>query len=97
MLLIDCPYCGARPEVEFRCGGEAHLVRPDPATADDAAWGEYLYRRRSPKGVHRERWLHAHGCGRWFNAVRDTASDRFLAIYLMGEGPPASSDGAEPT
>lgn len=89
MLLIDCPHCGPRPEIEFRCGGEAHLVRPDPATADDATWGAYLYRRASTKGVQRERWLHGHGCGRWFNAVRDTVTDRFQATYPIGAEPPA--------
>ena len=32
MLLIPCPWCGARPENEFRYGGEAHIARPaDPA------------------------------------------------------------------
>ena len=25
MLLIDCPHCGPRNEVEFRYGGEAHV------------------------------------------------------------------------
>src|SRR5207245_2795974 len=29
------------------------------------------------KAPHAERWLHAHGCQRWFNAVRDTVTDRF--------------------
>ncbi|HCW69882.1 MAG TPA: sarcosine oxidase subunit delta, partial [Thalassospira lucentensis] len=33
------------------------------------------------KGPHFERWRHAHGCGRFFNAVRDTVSDRFLTTY----------------
>ncbi|NNM62319.1 MAG: sarcosine oxidase subunit delta, partial [Steroidobacteraceae bacterium] len=28
MLLIPCPYCGKRPEIEFTYGGQAHLVRP---------------------------------------------------------------------
>ena len=28
MLLIDCPHCGPRAEIEFRYGGEAHMVRP---------------------------------------------------------------------
>ena len=28
MLLIACPYCGERPEIEFTYGGEAHLARP---------------------------------------------------------------------
>jgi sarcosine oxidase subunit delta len=85
MLLIACPHCGERPEIEFRCGGEAHIARPaDPAAVDDATWGEFLFYRANPKGVHAERWLHAHGCQRWFNALRDTASDRILATYAMG-------------
>ena len=89
MLLIACPYCGARPESEFRCGGEAHIARPpQPAKVDDAAWADYLYYRTNPKGVHAERWLHAHGCQRWFNALRDTASDRIVATYAMGESRP---------
>ena len=37
---------------------------------------EFLFVRTNPKGVHAERWNHAHGCQRWFNALRDTASDR---------------------
>ena len=85
MLLIACPHCGERPEIEFRCGGEAHIARPaDPGAIDDAAWAGFLFYRTNPKGVHAERWLHAHGCGRWFNALRDTVSDRILATYAMG-------------
>jgi len=78
MLLIHCPYCGARPETEFRCGGEAHIARPsDPSQLSDARWAEFLFFRTNPKGRHAERWLHIHGCQRWFNAVRDTVTDRF--------------------
>ena len=77
MLLIACPWCGARPENEFRYGGEAHIARPrDPASVDDAAWADFLYMRSNPKGMHAERWRHIHGCGRFFNCVRDTVSDR---------------------
>jgi sarcosine oxidase subunit delta len=93
MLLIDCPHCGRRPESEFRCGGEAHIARPaDPAGTDDAAWAEYLFYRKNPRGVHAERWLHAHGCRRWFNALRDTVSDRIVATYAIGEPPPAAPE-----
>jgi sarcosine oxidase subunit delta len=89
MLLVTCPYCGPRPEIEFRCGGEAHIARPDdPSTVDDAAWAEFLFVRTNPKGVHAERWHHAHGCQRWFNALRDTVSDRFIATYRIGEQRP---------
>lgn len=88
MLLITCPYCGARPELEFRCGGEAHIARPaDPSALDDDAWATFLFTRGNTKGVHAERWNHAHGCQRWFNALRDTVSDRILETYKMGEKP----------
>ena len=53
MLLIPCPYCGQRPEIEFRYGGEAHIARPaDPGAIDDEAWAEFLYMRSNPKGLH---------------------------------------------
>ncbi|TDT92619.1 heterotetrameric sarcosine oxidase delta subunit [Azorhizobium sp. AG788] len=97
MLLVTCPYCGARPEIEFHCGGEAHIARPEtPAALDDADWASYLYTRTNPKGVHAERWRHVHGCGRWFNALRNTVSDRFIATYKMGEPRPDLSP-SQPT
>ena len=89
MLLIACPWCGARPENEFHYGGEAHIARPhDPSALDDAAWADFLYMRTNPKGRHAERWRHIHGCGRFFNCVRDTVSDRVIATYKPGESPP---------
>lgn len=85
MLLIACPWCGERPELEFRHCGEAHLVRPeDPAALSDEDWAAYLYLRENPRGWHRERWRHVHGCGRFFNAVRHTLTDRFGATYAPG-------------
>jgi sarcosine oxidase subunit delta len=90
MLLIRCPVCEeARPEIEFRYAGEAHIARSgEPAGESDAAWAGYLYMRRSPKGWHRERWQHVNGCGRFFNALRHTVSDRIAATYRVGETPP---------
>jgi sarcosine oxidase, subunit delta len=91
MLLIDCPYCGERPEIEFTHGGQAHLARPArPAELDAEAWADFLYMRRNTKGVYAERWRHSRGCGRFFNALRDTTSDHFLATYRCGEAAPAS-------
>ena len=91
MLLIHCPYCRMdRPEPEFRYAGEAHIARPaDPAVLDDAQWAEFLYLRSNPRGVHAERWRHTHGCGRYFNSLRDTVSDRILATYRAGEAKPS--------
>ena len=91
MLLIHCPYCRmARPESEFRYGGEAHVARPaDPASVSDDDWAAFLYMRANTKGVHAERWRHVHGCGRFFNALRDTVSDQILKTYEAGTPRPA--------
>ena len=89
MLLIPCPICGERPETEFRYGGEAHIARAEqPAGLDDHQWVDFLYHRTNPRGLHFERWRHIHGCGRFFNCVRDTASDRIVATYKAGEPRP---------
>jgi sarcosine oxidase, subunit delta len=93
MLLIPCPWCGQRDEVEFRYGGEAHISRADPG-ADDAAWADYLYLRDNPKGVIAERWVHQAGCRRWFNLLRDTVSHRIIAVYRIGEKPPGGAQSA---
>ena len=88
MLLITCPYCGERPEIEFTYGGQAHLARPSqPAEASDQQWADYLYVRDNARGVHAERWRHVRGCGRFFNALRDTTTDQFSATYRIGERP----------
>ena len=91
MLLIECPYCGPRDEHEFTCGGEAHIVRPKhPEKLSDEEWADYLFMRTNPKGAHRERWCHAHGCRRWFNVERDTFTHKITAVYRMGEKPPGA-------
>lgn len=90
MLLIHCPYCDATlPEVEFAYAGEAHINRPaDPSALSDEEWRDYLYIRTNARGPHFERWRHLHGCGRFFNAVRDTVTDRFAMTYKAGEARP---------
>ncbi len=88
MMQLPCPWCGARDESEFICGGTTHISRPD-LSASDAVWGEYLFFRDNPKGVHCERWRHAYGCGGWFNLARNTVTHEVLAVYGMSEPPPA--------
>jgi sarcosine oxidase subunit delta len=97
MLLINCPYCGPRPEAEFANGGQAHIARPaDPMSLTDDEWAAYLYMRDNTKGLHHERWRHANGCGRFFNASRDTTTDVIKRTYRMGERPEAEHQGARP-
>lgn len=86
MLLIDCPYCGPRAEIEFRCGGQAHIVRPGPHDqVTDDSWADYLFYRTNPKGDHRERWVHSAGCGQWFNVIRSSVTHQISEVYKMGE------------
>lgn len=86
MLLIHCPYCDETlPESEFTYAGEAHIARAEkPSDLSDEQWEGYLFIRTNVRGPHYERWRHMHGCGRYFNAVRDTVSDRFLTTYKAG-------------
>ncbi len=92
MLLIACPWCGPREDGEFVYGGQAHIVRPSPSeSASDAAWGEYLFMRENPRGLHREQWCHAAGCRQWFNVERDTVSYRIERVYRCGEAPGAGA------
>ena len=87
MILIHCPYCEQTlPELEFAYAGEGHIARPvDPSGLTDAEWERYLFIRANPRGRHNERWRHVHGCGRFFNAVRDTVTDKFETTYKAGE------------
>ncbi|MEV0976222.1 sarcosine oxidase subunit delta family protein [Streptomyces sp. NPDC049915] len=89
MLLISCPWCGPRDEAEFHYGGQAHVPYPeDPAALTDEEWARYLFFRDNPKGPFAERWSHAAGCRKWFNAVRNTATNEILAVYKTGEPRP---------
>ena len=91
MLLIKCPWCGPRDQTEFSCHGEAHIARPSPPQdLSDADWGDYVFFRTNPKGLHYERWMHSYGCRKWFYIARDTACDRILGSYRVGETPPAA-------
>lgn len=93
MLLIPCPWCGPRDEIEFRCGGQSHIARPGP-DADDGAWARYLFERLNPRGAHLERWVHAYGCRRWFIVARDTLTHRIEAVRRMEESAPSPGETA---
>ena len=89
MLQIHCPYCReTREEEEFSCAGEAYIQRPpEPQSVSDQEWGDYLFFRKNPRGIHHEMWYHAVGCRRYFNVTRDTVSYQVLESYPMGSRP----------
>ncbi|ETX14340.1 sarcosine oxidase subunit delta [Roseivivax halodurans JCM 10272] len=81
MLILTCPYCGVRAdETELAPGGEAHVARHGPGASDEA-FEAYLFLRANPRGLHYERWRHAHGCGKWFHAARDTVTMGVVGTY----------------
>jgi sarcosine oxidase subunit delta len=87
MLRIPCPYCSIRDETEFVFGGPSHIARPS-SEVDNETWTKYLFYRENPIGIHYERWLHAYGCGRWFNIARDTTTHEILSVYDMSVAKP---------
>jgi sarcosine oxidase subunit delta len=88
MFFIHCPHCGEkREEEEFSFGGEAFIARPlVPEALDDAAWGDYLFNRKNPKGWHWEMWGHAAGCRKWFVVKRNTANHAIEGSWTLAEG-----------
>lgn len=96
MLLIPCPWCGAREQSEFSYGGDASGSRPRPDAPGDSgwseAWHEYVYLRSNPRGRHVEYWQHSSGCRRWFRLVRDTLTHEIAA---GGVGDPRPGEGRQ--
>ena len=89
MLIIRCPTCGdarksnsTTAERRISAAGRSRRSSPTPNGRT------ILYNRSNPKGLHAERWRHLHGCGRFFNAVRDTASDVILTTYRLDDPKP---------
>ncbi len=80
MLLIDCPFCGARDEREFFQGGPDFGPRPDdPGSLDDQSWIDQLTVPHNPLGQVWEWWCHERGCGEWFLVVRDTRTNEIIS------------------
>ena len=82
-------------------GGSPRHGHTSGSGSDDAAWADYLYMRTNAKGLFAERWVHQHGCRRWFNLLRDTTTHRIVSVYKIGEKPPlgsapAGSHGGDP-
>ena len=88
MLNIKCPNCGLRDEIEFSCGGEAHITRPiSNDKLSDKEWSEYLFSSYNPKGFFIERWVHSAGCRQWFNMVRNTITNEIYEVYNVDSSP----------
>jgi methylglutamate dehydrogenase subunit B len=87
MLLIQCPWCGARDQVEFTYAGDATVQRPPPE-AGEAAFVEYVYLRDNPRGLHRELWQHTGGCRRFLTVERNTLTHEISGTAAPREESP---------
>jgi sarcosine oxidase subunit delta len=72
MLVLHCPFCGARNEDEFGYIGDAapRLSLNRPLEPD--AYAENLYLRDNPAGLIEEYWYHRYGCQAIFAIRRNT-------------------------
>jgi sarcosine oxidase subunit delta len=79
MIRIDCPWCGRRDEAEFSYRGDATVARP-AADAPVAAFHDFVYARRNPRGWHVEWWQHAAGCRQYLKVLRHTMTHEVRAV-----------------
>lgn len=95
MFLIECPHCGPRDEIEFTYGKEAYISYPgeEAANMSDEEWARFLFYRKNPEGDFAERWVHAGGCRKWFNAIRNTKTYEFKATWPTGQEAPDLTEG----
>ena len=84
MKIIPCPINGPRPAQEFHFGGEVRDM-PDPDSASDEEWADYVFHRSGEPGIKREWWYHIPS-GTWFIAERDNVRDEFVKTYLYEPG-----------
>ncbi len=83
MLLIACPHCGDRAQVEFVYERTLDSIVTLEMSGDDAMGA--LFTRTNPRGPSRELWRHARGCRAWLIVDRDTLTHVISAVRLWEE------------
>jgi heterotetrameric sarcosine oxidase delta subunit len=82
MLLIDCPHCGPRAQVEFTYERTVDsVVQPDAAPDEAMA---RLFSRANPRGPDAEIWRHSFGCRAWLVMTRDRVTHAISDIRAIG-------------
>ena len=82
MLLIDCPHCGPRAQVEFVYERTVDsVVQPDAPAAEAI---ERLFTRANPRGADDEIWRHSFGCRAWLVLTRHRSTHQITAIRTAG-------------
>lgn len=82
MLLIICPHCGPRAQIEFTYERTVDSVVQPAAHAGEAM--ERLFTRANPRGEDDEIWRHTFGCRAWIVMSRHRATHEIAAIRAVG-------------
>ena len=82
MLLINCPHCGPRAQVEFTYERTCDSVVTPDAAAPEAM--ERLFARANPRGDDDEIWRHSFGCRAWLVMTRHRVTHEISAIRALG-------------
>ena len=86
--LITCPNCGPRDVHEYRHGGEiSALSKRKGASASDEELALYFYFRKNVYGDQKEWWFHTYGCKKWFQAIRNTATNKVHETFWPEKRP----------
>lgn len=81
-------------DAELTTDGEAHLKRFGSGSSDDSLEA-FLFIRENTKGVHFERWRHAHGFRKWFHAARHAVTKEVYGTYPSKTAEPPADILAE--
>ena len=82
MLVIDCPHCGPRAQIEFVYERTVDSVVQPNAPAAEAM--ERLFTRANPRGLGDEIWRHGFGCRAWLVLTRHRSTHQITAIRAAG-------------
>lgn len=85
MQQFDCPWCGARPQTEFRyrCVAQAMpCAWPDPSRE---AFMQRVFLRDNAIGFQPELWQHADGCRGWLIVERHNLTHEVRAVRPAAE------------
>ena len=88
MLLIPCPWCGPRSQIEFTYGGDATVAPARRPTRRKRTGSLRLHPRQSDGPARRAGGLHSAGCRQWFKVRRDTRTHEILGSAAPGAALP---------
>lgn len=78
MMLIQCPHCGPRAQIEFNYERTLDSIVTLDMPADEAV--ARLYARANPRGLDDELWRHGLGCRQWLVLRRHRQTHEIVSV-----------------